>query len=222
MEKREIPRHPKVPELSEKAVELLSELCFRPDDELKSADFLFVFGTPRFIKETAHEVEYLLSQDFTRKVVITGGKPNYEDNEMVKDSESEQILARINESKFPHVDFLLDKISRNTLENVIEGLKLVDIDKLKRVIYLYKTHDSTRGYLTLKKFLPDVELLQHTFAPNYGYEESLARDTWHRNEDYRQRVWGEFLRIQLFGGRGDISYPEGVKELVEEIARLTA
>lgn len=222
MEKREIPRHPKVPELSEKAVELLSELCFRPDDELKSADFLFVFGTPRFIKETAHEVEYLLSQDFTRKVVITGGKPNYEGSKEATVAESEQILNTINTKKFFGTEFFLDKTSRNTLENVKEGLKQVSVGSLRRVIYLYKTHDSTRGYLTLKKFLPDVELLQHTFAPNYGYEESLARDTWHRNEDYRQRVWGEFLRIQLFGGRGDISYPEGVKELVEEIAKITS
>ncbi len=34
------------------------------------------------------------------------------------------------------------------------------------------------------------------------------------------RVWGEFLRIKLYGERGDIYYDEPVKVLVDEINSL--
>jgi hypothetical protein len=219
MEKREIPRYPKVPELSEKALGLLTNLCFRPDDELVPSDLLFVFGTPRFIRQTVEEIDFILRHDLSKCVVITGGEPSYEDSAELKIAESEQIYNCLEKNIFPEVEFLLEKTSRNTLENVTEGLKLVEVGKLRRVIYLYKAHDSMRGYLTLKKYLPEVELLQRTFAANYGTNEALDRDTWHRFQEYREIVWGEFLRIQLFGERGDIAYPEDVRVQVEKIIK---
>lgn len=86
--------------------------------------------------------------------------------------------------------------------------------------FLGKTQSAGREFLILKKYLPNSEILQYTWIAQH-YEQPITADSWHTFEQGRQRVWGEFLRIKKYGERGDIAYPEEVKEVVERIEKIT-
>jgi hypothetical protein len=131
------------------------------------------------------------------------------------------VLQSIKSTDFPNVKFYNEIKSTNTLENVTEALKVLDFSNYKTIVYVFKKHDCRRAYLTLRKFLPNTKLIQHTFEPTYtGTDRPLNKDTWYTYDFGKSRVWGEFLRIKLYGERGDIAYDEETKWLVEEIDKV--
>jgi hypothetical protein len=222
MEKREVDRHPAVPELSEQAIKLITKLCFRPDDPIEHVNLIFVFSSPLEPQIVSKLIVDLLHQGISDKVFITGGSPGkYQDSEIQSKPESLYVLERINRTNFPGVRFYSENKSSNTLENVTEALKVLDFRNYKKVMYVFKSHDSQRGYLTLRKFLPDAKLIQRTFSAQYpSTEKILNSETWHTYDFGRTRVWGEFLRIKTYGERGDIAYDQETKNLVNQIEEL--
>ncbi len=221
MQSREIERSPVPPELNEEAIELLTKLCFRPDDELEKADLILALSSATEIEKFAKTIENLIQKGISDKVFIAGGAPRYSDSEDIPKAESVIALELINPEKYPDVNFFIETKSTNTLENVTEALKVLDFRNFKKIVYIFKKHDSRRGYLTLKKFLPNTKLIQHTFEPIYpGTDRPLTKNTWFTYDFGKSRVWGEYLRIKLYGERGDIAYDDETKNLVGEIGRV--
>lgn len=224
---REIPRYPDVPKLSEEAIELLTKLCFPEDDPIQPVDLLFVFGSSRATNEIKISVEELLLAGVTKRVFVTGGCPHTKlsDAEVFNLPESSRILNVIDKEKFKDVSFFQEVESTNTLENVTEALKVFDFSTIKKIMFLFKYHDARRGYLILKTFLPEIEILQHTFPGNYlgenGEHIVVDKNTWFQTDFTRARVWGEFLRIKIYGGRGDFDISP-VVDIVDKIDRITS
>lgn len=222
MQIQEVERNPETPEFSEEVIKLLTELCFRPDDPLEPVDLIFEFSSPRHPEKTIEILEELLKQNIAKKVFITGGIPNFLDSPKINKPESELFLEKMNISKFPDVKFFSETKSTNTLANVTEALKVLDFSNYSKILFIFKHHDSMRGYLTLKKFLPHAKIIQRTFSYMYsGTDRPLTESTWYTYDFGRSRVWGEFLRIKKYGQRGDIFYGEKINEIIKQIDELT-
>ncbi len=217
-----IKRNPPAPELSKETIKLLTELCFRPDGPLEPVDLIFEFSSPRDPEQTIQIIENLLKKNISKKVFITGGASDYIDSPKFDKPESELLLEKMDVGKFPDVKFFSENKSTNTLENVTEALKVLDFSNYSKILFIFKRHDSMRGYLTLKKFIPQAKIIQQTFAGTYaGTDRPLDENTWHTYEFGRTRVWGEFLRIKKYGQRGDIFYDEEIDKIVKQIDELT-
>ncbi len=116
------------------------------------------------------------------------------------------------------MQFFHEDQSTNTPENVTEALKILDFSDYAKVLFIFKSHDARRGYLTLRKFLPDAQLIQKTFNTQYpGTDRILNQETWHTFDFGRSRIWGEYLRIKKYGERGDIALDDETKSLITEI-----
>ena len=215
----EIQRSPDAPIFDDTSIELLSELCFRRDDNPFKVDLVFAFSSSHGTAELATIIDNLL-QGTSQKVFITGGIPPYADTPQTEIAESELVLRHIDQTKYPPGTFFVESSSRNTLENVTEALKVLDFSNYERVLFIFKSHAAGRGYLTLKQFLsPNTHIYQKTWAPVYDGKYALSKDVWFRSDFGRARVWGEFLRIKKYGERGDIAYPNDVRSIVENLYR---
>lgn len=221
MEKREIERNPQIPNLNSKLIELLTELCFRPDDSIEPVDLIFIFGSSSSLKKLGDLAKGLLDKNISSEVFISGDGSLYKDTpNTLNKSESFYILQEINSDVYPEVKFYLEDKSKNTLENVEEALKVLDFSQYKSILYIAKSHACKRCYLTLKKFTPNTRLLQKTFNRLYpDTNKELNRDTWYTFDFGKSRVWGEFLRIKTYGERGDIFYDKETADLVKKIEK---
>jgi len=195
---------------------LLTKLCFRFEEQFDFVDLVFVYGTPFFFDQAASIVSSILERKATTKVIITGGIVPHGEPFVTQKSEARLIYEKIT-GLYENVTFYLEEQSKNTLENAIGGLKVLNFRHYATMCFVFPSHGAMRGYLTLKKFLPRTRLLQRTYDAQYpGESQQVSKDDWHNSECGRKRVWGEYLRIKQYGQRGDIEYKE-VKCLVEEI-----
>jgi hypothetical protein len=218
---REIPREPVIPFLNNEAIYLLSDLCFRDNDPLERCDMLFVFASEIEHKTIAGKINDVLSKGYTKSLFLTGGSPNYKNTFKNGLCESNTQLNALDMSKYPDVHIYLEKKSGNTLDNVRFALEEYDFSDLKSVMFIFKTYASRRGYLTLRKYLPNTKLLQNSHDCYFSEPEVLIRkDNWFEIESSRQIVWGEFLRIRKYGRRGDIEFEE-VSEIISKIEKVT-
>lgn len=222
MKTREIEKNPMAPKLSGYAVQLLTELCFRRDDELTNADALIIFGTQHNVEGLVSEASKILTRRLVPAVIITGGTPTYSDSLKLEEPESSSILRKIEPDTFPDVIFHTESVSENTLENVKVSLSIPDFAAAQKVMFLFKSHACGRGYLTLRRYFHHAPIIQRSYSVTY--KEGLPmidRDNWWKTEFSVNRVWGEFLRIERCGSRGDIAYPADVSARVHEIRKET-
>jgi hypothetical protein len=212
-EKREISKNPKAPELNSEAINLLTRLCFRQNDEIEKVDLIFVLGSTDFL-QTSNIVRSLLKKNISKFVLIAGGMPKFEDSAILNKSEAEIILDNIQTADFPDVEFVLEKYSNSVTENVVNGLKLLE-QPVKSLMFVNRSQGAGRCYLTLKKHFPNTKILQQVFESNYeGIP--VGKDNWFKTEFGRGRVWGEFLRIKKYGQDGRIEFVE-VADIVKRI-----
>ena len=209
MKIREIEKEPDVPELSVEQIKIITDLCFRIDDRLESADLIFVFGSSHHFEDLASIITNLLSKKLSNKVFITGGRPDYIDSRKIDKEESSLIFDYLDRKLFKDVEFYTENKSTHTTENVTEALKVLDFSNYKKIIYIFKSHASGRGYLTLKKYLPETKLIQLSYNASYNDgTEVITRENWYKTDLGKKRVWGEYLRIKKYSERGDIAKPE--------------
>jgi hypothetical protein len=217
----EIERNPQPPEFSKKAVRLITDLCFREDDQLKKVDGIFVYASTVSIEKLVKLLDNILSRGLSNKIFITGGTtPKHLAEELgIKPhlKEADLLLNAFELDKYRNLEVYVERNSTNTLENVTETLKFSEFRDCGSLLFIFKSHPAGRGYLTLRKYFPDAEILQKTFNAKYEIaEKEITRDNWFTFDFGRRRVWGEYLRIKTYGRRGDIEFDE-VRNLVEEI-----
>jgi hypothetical protein len=213
MEIREIPKNAVAPKLNQEVIDLLTKLCFRQNDRIDKVDLIFVLGSTDFV-QSANIVRELLGRGNSKIVLIAGGMPKYEDSKKLSKSEAEIILEYIKPEEFSGIEFILEKSSNNTSENVVNGLKFFK-KPINSLCFINRSQGAGRCYLTLRKHLPKAKILQYVFESNYNGI-PVGKDNWFKTEFGRGRVWGEFLRIKKYGEEGYIEFDE-VKDLVKEI-----
>lgn len=216
---REISKTPAVPYLSKTVVTLLTELCFGRAAKPQPSDLIFVYGTPYFIEQTALTIQALLEKNISKRVIITGGIVPHGECLNTQKSEAQLVYEKL-PHYFDDVQYHLEQQSTNTLANVTEALKIFDFQKKDNLCFVFPSHGAMRGYLTLRKFLPNAIICQYPYDAHYpGEAHPLTIDNWHKTPDGQKRIWGEFLRIKQYGQRGDIAFDE-VKQLIQDIDKL--
>lgn len=215
MSTREIPKKPEVPQLTQERIALLTELCFRHDSkEIPKVDLIFVFGTAVSFDEVGQSLKKVMG--CSNQILFTGGVEKYFDSIVHEAPESEMLYEIVKKDIPSTTKVLLETKSRNTLENLEFGLKLLE-QMPKSVCFIVKSFHSGRAYLTLRRFLPEAKIYQDSFDPTYPNRPGkMTRDNWYLDEEYRARVWGEYLRIQAYGERGDLDFTE-VKPLLSSL-----
>jgi hypothetical protein len=210
---REIAKTPPIPKPFDPGViDLLTNFTFMPAQEEK-VDVLFCFGTNRLPYLPAQIIQSFIERSLTNKVLITGGKADFNDiGTTAPLPECAQIFNHLTDTvKDSGVPIYLENKSKNTLENVIEALKLLDFSNSPKVAFVAHSYAARRSYLTLRKFLPHTQLFPNCFdleVKSFPHNIKLNANNWHQYEKGRQLIWGEFLRIVTYGQRGDIAYEE--------------
>lgn len=222
----EIERNPKTPELSPRAIELLTELCFRKNDKPEKVDGIFVFSSTINVQEIIEILKNLLNQKVSSRVFLTGGRPPQFNLVGMNGFVVEMILSKLDQSQFPEVSFSTENRSTNTLECVTETLTNPKFIQCQSILFISNNYSAGRCYLSLRKFFPDVKILQTTFSPQHytlsssSLSYNIDRDDWFNSETATKRVWEEYLKIKDYGIKGDIEYNE-VKDLVTKIEQET-
>lgn len=75
-----------------------------------------------------------------------------------------------------------------------------------------------RSYLTLKSFCSKAEFANCQIPIMSKEGICIDAENWHKSEEGRALVWGEYLRIKTYGSRGDFFIDEIIEKLesVEE------
>ncbi len=216
MNRREILKQPNPPKLTTELIQLLTNLCFF-NNAMKSADLLFVFGSNILHQEIGQKINSFLKTNSFDTVLLTGGIANYKESFYESVSESELLLRYIAKSEFPQVNFIIEKESRNTLENVVYANELVDLSNIQSIAFFSHSYASMRSYLTLKKVCAAQHFYNYPIPiPTNLLDQRITQFNWFETEKGRALVWGEYLRFLTYGERGDFPIQE-VEVLIEQI-----
>ena len=197
-----IPREVDPPPLTADAVARIARCVFRPP-ATADAELLFVFGT---IRARWDGVADSWRRGLFPRLLLTGGcGPGWAAYGVPIARGMRQELLALG---VPPGRMAIQDRSQNTLEDVAFSLDLLGTGDAapKRLVYAAKPHHSGRCFLTLRRFLPDSELLYHPLPSATG---GVAIDvaTWHDDRESRARVYAEYLRIIEYSARGDIAVP---------------
>jgi uncharacterized SAM-binding protein YcdF (DUF218 family) len=216
---REIPKFVASPKLTREAVILITELLMGEQDDLGTpCDTGIIFGTsvPQNLDAIVCLFRGVHQKVRLKRVYLTGGPTNH------GTTEAESIFRALSEPDFRDIEFILEKTSRSTKENVESAIRL-GLAGHREILFITKWFHRRRCELTLKKYLPDA-LIRYK-----GYDNVYLPDgrrvtpyNWFNSLDFRAGVWAEFLRIKTYGERGDIAYPDAIHAQVEEICRITS
>ena len=216
---REISKTPVPPVIFPELARALTDLCFSYDEK-EPADLIFIFGTNVIQKEVSSIIRGLLLENISKTLLITGGVADYRHTNYENIPESEKIMLYLDKSEFSDISFLIEKISKNTLENVLEAKKIFDFSAINTVMFLSHSYASMRSRLTLKKIFPHGKILSFPYdIPSEQENMPIGRDTWTKSRYGPSVIWGEFLRFTTYGERGDFPIEE-VKEKIEKVKLL--
>lgn len=218
---REIKRKPDIPNLTLQSIKLLSELCFK-EDTLEKVDLIFAFGTNIAPQILARKIEFLLENKYSESVIITGGIASYNDNHKSSVAESEIIYNYIEKTKIPtNSKFILEKKSKNTIENVLLAKELVDFNKIKSGICLSHSYASRRSVQTLRNIY-SRKIISFPFNIPIDKQNSsyIQCNNWHKTQLGKSLVWGEFLRLKTYGRRKDFPLTKEMEEIIHKIEKI--
>lgn len=211
-------------DLPDEVLRRITELCFLPNDNLPlEIDNLFIFGTSISFNDVRDNVKKIIDITEVGNIIITGGLIWYPDAEPLIKPQSHLILENIKDIIPSKINIFIEDKSTNTLENIIFSLSYINTLGSNSLLYMTKSFHSRRAVLTLKKLLPNVNLMGYSydaFFPKPNMQ--LTSNNWWTRDDFKQMVLGEVERIITYGSRGDIGYPQEIRELCKIISNLVA
>jgi len=197
---REIAREPDAPPLTDSEVAEIGRVAFTPS-EPKRSDILFVFGASSGNWEMAAR---LYREKYAPLVLVSGrtGRDYY----ATRRPNAHRICDELVSYGVPRELILIEDRAGNTLENVRFGVGVLQKAKIEpsSVLFFCKSHHSGRARRTLERWLPYVMLACATYDEVYDGVQVREADWW-LNAVSRNRVYGEYLRIQRYSARGDIA-----------------
>lgn len=205
LELREIAKVPRCPALTDREIEKVRDLCFAEYEG--EYDCLFVFGTSSNYQQFANILHSLSSESRQFSIVLTGGSPTYEQEctlDGITKSEADVLAAHLSPNVLERVRFVESR-SRNTLENVLFALDGIRTVGAEKIAIMGQAHAMRRCELTAKQFFGPKNVAATVPVAIDAYGAALHRDRWHMNEQHRQMVWGEVVRLYHYGRRGDFS-----------------
>ena len=173
--------------LTKDDIDEINSLMFNFHDEITSPDLIIVLASSS-IKRIEKAVE--LSKKYNLKILISGA--NYLKNDQMYEYEKYYIYAithGINKN-----DLIIESISHNTKENIINFLKLIK-DKYHNIIIISSSQHLLRVKLTLEKELVrnNITDLNYYLVPSYAT--LVPKDTWYKESNAKEIIKGELERL---------------------------
>ncbi|MFC7442909.1 YdcF family protein [Laceyella putida] len=204
-----IPKFPDVPPLNSAQVQALTEITFMrhlAKRTLPQYDLLFVFGSSHpEIWATAARAYH---QGIVKRIMITGG---YKANAIRHAGwtygttpEAQVIRDKLVEWGVPLHLMDWEDQSTNSLENVLFGLRKINVNGLSSLLFVSKSFAVGRQYRTLKKYLPDEMVIEAYPSLTTINKLPVTAWGWSQVAAHRAVVYGEYLRIVAYGKRGHI------------------
>lgn len=167
--------------------------------QLCRADMALIFGTRH--PEPLCVAADLYHQGLAPKILVTGGR-----NRTTGIIESEEMSKGLIALGVLQQDILAECESTNTLENVVSAKRFIEqtlgFDCVREVLFIVKSHHARRGLMTMKRYFPSTV---RVWPVSYTYDiDGFTRDNWFLTERGRDKVWGEWERIQTYLAKGDI------------------
>ena len=166
---------------------------------LLPADLLFVFGTRQDVEERVDEACRLWRAGYFRWAIVSGGVTPGSDL-----SECEIIANAMVARGVPTDIILREDRATNTGENVIFSLPIIEqalgLANISSVICLGNTWTARRYPMTVQRHWPEVAKMLVTLNP-YG----VPVENWHTDATFRDRVLGEWDKIEPYKARGFIA-----------------
>lgn len=202
---RELSKRPECPPLTAAEIADLTALCF--EEMVVPVDCLIVLGTSSDHASFAEQlIAYLESSD--SEVILTGGSPCYgrEPTESdLRNSEAATLLRKLERRKrFSSSVKLIEFASNNTLENVVNVKEAVAARGYTSVGLMAQSHACRRASMTAKRHLGSVDIGAVLPVNTLQNGKVLDADNWHHHPNHREIVWGEVLRMNLYGARCDL------------------
>ena len=199
---RIISRQVEAPPLSESDLQDITRTVFVPSKP-RPSDIIFIFGAYTGNWQPAAS---LYVKEFSERVIATGGYGEHD--ELTSAPQSHRIREELMRFGVPESAILVEEQSTNTLENVQFGLStLMDASvKVSSILFYCSSHHSGRCWRTLARWAPSAFLSCSTY--DWCFDEATIRSSdWYLAPDSRNRVYGEFMRIQAYAAKGDIAGP---------------
>ncbi len=202
-----LPKAPEAPPLTAHHMDLLTRTVFLEETPPRPCDALFVFGGT----DPGHWRTALKAyrQGYAERLVVTGGiKPGASRHAAWTDGEVPEarvIVRELTARGVPASAIAWEETSRNSLENAQCARAVFDFGTVRSLMFVGKSHGAGRQLATLSRVLPaGIAFVPYTFDAEVDGA-LLSRQSWARSEVGRARIWGEYLRMRVYGARGDIA-----------------
>jgi len=219
--------------MTDELVNEISDLCFyeSPDTE---GNILVTFGSNVGVRAAARKTMQELKRGLAKILALTGGVSSaFPEVSELRPGQSEAqaiyeaIFADPGGADLLHrTEYLfVEKMSLNTLENVANLQKRLKFFPDDTVVCVCHAYSARRVFLTMKKYFPHIEVRVSPFELKVPVTKDLTvnmtRQSWFKGQISRALVWGEVLRMEAYGARGDIR-SDIVSDGLDRIRALTA
>jgi uncharacterized SAM-binding protein YcdF (DUF218 family) len=172
------------------------------DDKDPQGSIALVFGTWNARKYSVEKAVELYKKGNVPKLVFSGGY-----NEKAGGAEGEILTEDAIRLGIPSKDILIENRSKNTLENVLFSIDIIDkeigLRNIKSIIAVVKNYHARRVLMTLKKHLPQyIQLKVSSYTSDYY---SFTKDNWHQSDLGKKKVFEEMEKINTYLAKGDIA-----------------
>lgn len=163
----------------------------------QKAGLAIVFGT-RY-SEPIDKVFELYSNKLVSKILVSGGK-----NKITGKKEACVMHDKLIELGIEKENILTEEESTNSLENVLFSKIIIEnkigFENIKKIIAVTKHYHSRRALMTLKKHFPkNIQLIPAPYDIC-----GFTKNNWLEKEKGREKVMGEWNKIQKYLEKGDI------------------
>lgn len=165
----------------------INNLMFNFHDKITSPDLILVLASSS-IKRIEKAVE--LAKKYHLKILISGA--NYLSKDRMYEYEKYYIYAITH--GLTKDDLILESISHNTKENIINSLKLIK-GKYHNIIIISSSQHLLRVKLTLEKELQKKKITNINYYLVPSYATLVPKDTWYKEEKAKEIIKGELERL---------------------------
>lgn len=202
-----IPKYPEVPELTSEQIRQITNVVFMPDIQIEPCDLIFLFGGSH---PKAWETTYqAYKNQLGNRILVTGGnKPGAHRHiswQYGNLAESHVAANQLISLGIPREIITIEDRSTNSLENIQFAKNVYNFENVQNLLFVCKSYAAGRQYRTLRKNLPKkIRLVPYPFDTSDGTEPVITKSNWMNSSTSKSLIFGEYLRIVLYGLNGDI------------------
>lgn len=213
---RELPKRPDLPANFMELVDDITKLCFVPSKN-ETVDVVFVFGNWSQKSQKPLHIEQLYRNNISKYFVLTGGKPTHDYSHLGSTAVADDVYAGLAEDIIENSIIHIQNRSINSVEDIELSMPFMANINKSTIGCVACNWAMGRQMMYLKKFFPTSDIYPLPYDTRLEDGSFLTASNWHHNTDGQKRLWGEIIRMKLYGERGDMAYPDDLRHKVDTV-----